>query len=339
MAINKNSNAYIIIYTVVMVVIVGSLLAFLATSLKDKQAANILNEQKVSIMKAFGEANEKSEKEDVVKMFDESVTIMTITDGEAVEAENIQAVFDLLGNRKALGEAKNNLPLFVLEKDDTTKYVLPLVGKGLWGDIWGYVALQQTEDNNLVISGIVMDHAGETPGLGAEIATAKWQKKFQGKVLYDAEGNFAVRMQKGGAKNEHQVDAITGGTKTCDGVNAMLETSIQKYKSFLVDEADAFDEDTCCGECEGACCGEFAEDALCKDTTCKKCETCEQRETCVKVHCKDCKDGACCDKAECDKAECDKAECDKAECTDCKKTECKTCEQQVADTKNVESKK
>ena len=326
MAINKNSNAYIIIYTIVMVVIVGSLLAFLATSLKDKQAANILNEQKVSIMKAFGEANEESETEDVVKMFDESVTIMTVTDGEAVKAENIQTVFDLLGNRKALDEAKKNLPLFVLEKEDTIKYVLPLVGKGLWGDIWGYVALQRNEDNKLVISGIVMDHAGETPGLGAEIATAKWQNKFKGKVLYDADDKFAVRMQKGGAKNEHQVDAITGGTKTCEGVNDMLEVSIQKYKSFFDKEADALDEDTCCGECE--------EDALCKDTTCKKCETCEQRETCVKVHCKDCKDGACCDKAECDKTKCDKAE-----CADCKKTECKTCEQQAAETKNVESKK
>ena len=52
MAINKNSNAYIIIYTVVMVVIVGALLAFLATSLKDKQDANVLNEKKVSIMKS-----------------------------------------------------------------------------------------------------------------------------------------------------------------------------------------------------------------------------------------------------------------------------------------------
>ena len=128
---------------------------------------------------------------------------------------------------------------------------MAIVGKGLWGDIWGYVALQQTEDN-VVITGIVMDHAGETPGLGAEIATAKVQQMFEGKALYDAEGAFAVRMQKGGAQNEHQVDAITGGTKTCDGVNAMLETSISKYESFLRGaevEAEADTEECCCGEC------------------------------------------------------------------------------------------
>ena len=228
MAINKNSNAYIIIYTVVMVVIVGALLAFLAIRLKDKQDANVLNEQKVSIMKAFGEADAN---------FDEVVDVCRLTGGElgvVADEAGVQSVFDLLGNRKALSETEDGLPIFRMRKDDATKYVLPIVGKGLWGDIWGYVALQQTEDN-VVITGIVMDHAGETPGLGAEIATDGVQNKFVGKLVY-AGSEFALRMQKGGAKaglEEYQVDAITGGTKTCDGVNDMLRNSIDKYKEFL----------------------------------------------------------------------------------------------------------
>ena len=241
MAINKNSNAYIIIYTVVMVTIVGTLLAFLATSLKGKQDANVLNEQKTSIMKAFGEADAS---------FDEVVTRGRLSAGEFAPVADdaaVAEVFAMLGNRKALAEATDNLPIFKMEKDAMVKYVLPIVGKGLWGDIWGYVALQQTEDN-VVITGIVMDHAGETPGLGAEIATANVQKMFEGKALYNAEGAFAVRMQKGGAQNEHQVDAITGGTKTCDGVNAMLENSISKYESFLR-ATEVAAEECCCGEC------------------------------------------------------------------------------------------
>ena len=241
MAINKNSNAYIIIYTVVMVVIVGALLATLATSLKDKQAANVLNEQKVSIMKAFGEADAS---------FDEVVTMGRLQAGQFApvsEEAEVAEVFAMLGNRKELAEAQDNLPIFKMEKEGVTKYVLPIVGKGLWGDIWGYVSLQQTEDN-VMITGIVMDHAGETPGLGAEIATETVQKAFEGKKLYNAEGEFAVRMQKGGAQNEYQVDAITGGTKTCDGVNAMLATSIGKYASFLLG-AEAAEEECCCGEC------------------------------------------------------------------------------------------
>ena len=239
MAINKNSNVYIITYTVVMVVIVGALLATLATWLKPKQDANVLNEQKVSIMKAFGEADAS---------FDEVVTMGRIVEGEFVEVDKsdaaaVQGVFDLLGNRKALGEATDNLPIFKFEKDGVEKYVLPLVGKGLWGDIWGYVSLYAA-DAKLTISGIVMDHAGETPGLGAEIATPRVQGDFAGKVLYNEAGEFAVRMQKGGAQNEHQVDAITGGTKTCDGVNAMLESSIGKYESFLNTLTEAVAEAT-----------------------------------------------------------------------------------------------
>ena len=261
MAINKNSNAYIIIYTVVMVVIVGALLAFLATSLKPMQDANVLNEQKTSIMKAFGEAEAN---------FDEVVTVGCITDGKFVAVEDVAATFELLGDRKALAAVENNLPIFKMEKDGAEKFVLPIVGKGLWGDIWGYVSLAKTE-GNVEITGIVMDHAGETPGLGAEIATAKVQDMFKGKALYNAEGAFAVRMQKGGAQNEYQVDAITGGTKTCDGVNAMLETSIGKYESFLRGaeaQAEADVEECCDGCCEesmedvaaeeccGECCGE-----------------------------------------------------------------------------------
>lgn len=247
MAINKNSNVYIITYTVVMVVIVGALLATLATALKPQQDANVLNEQKVSIMKAFGEADAN---------FDEVVTMGRLTGGEfvAVDSANtadVQAIFDLLGNRKALSEATDELPIFLLEKDGVSKYVLPMVGKGLWGDIWGYVSLQKSEDN-VLITGIVMDHAGETPGLGAEITTATVQSAFEGKALYNAEGEFAVRMQKGGAQNEHQVDAITGGTKTCDGVNAMLQTSISKYESLLratATQAEADIETACADDC------------------------------------------------------------------------------------------
>ena len=276
MAINKNSNAYIIIYTVVMVVIVGALLAFLATSLKSKQDANVLNEQKVSIMKAFGEADAS---------FDDVVTIGRLSASEfvAVPEAEVADVFKMLGDRKSLAEAQDNLPIFKLEKDGATKYVLPIVGKGLWGDIWGYVALQQTE-GNVEITGIVMDHAGETPGLGAEIATEAVQAKFQGKKLYNEAGEFAVRMQKGGAQNEFQVDAITGGTKTCDGVNAMLATSIGKYAAFLLGEEPAAVEccEECCAECD------------------KNCEECENRKECCTENCEETCEEHCeaCPKAE-----------------------------------------
>ncbi len=238
MAINKNSNAYIIIYTVVMVVIVGALLAILATSLKGRQEIEVQKEQQFSIMRALGVANEDSDKDEMVALFEDDnkgVTIYAVSGSEAAITEDTDEVFELLGNRKALREKEESLPIF--QYGDT--YVIPMAGKGLWDDIWGFIALQKTEDGtNYKVSGIVMDHKGETPGLGAEIATAAVQDKFIGMTLFDAEGNIAVQMLKGGMTNKSAVegstvDAISGGTKTCDGVNKMIKVSIGKYAAFL----------------------------------------------------------------------------------------------------------
>ena len=232
MAINKNSNLYTIVYTVVMVVIVGTLLAVVSTSLKDLQDANVLNEQKVSIMKAAG--NENGDFDTMVAMGYVDAADNTFYAIDTNDTVSVDAVFKLLSDRKALAATEAELPIFIYNDKAETTYIIPLVGKGLWGDIWGYAALQ-TVDGEIVVKGIVMDHAGETPGLGAEIATDGVQNKFVGKLVY-AGSEFALRMQKGGAKaglEEYQVDAITGGTKTCDGVNDMLRNSIDKYKEFL----------------------------------------------------------------------------------------------------------
>ena len=88
--------------------------------------------------------------------------------------------------------------------------------------------------------------------MGAEITTANVQNSFVGKTIFEGADFVSVSMRKGGATNNHEVDAISGGTKTCDGVNAMLETSISKYESFLRGaevEAEADTEECCCGEC------------------------------------------------------------------------------------------
>ncbi len=145
-----------------------------------------------------------------------------------------KVVLDKLADLKTMASAENDLPLFKYEREGETLYVVPVAGKGLWGDIWGYVALQADGDT---IAGVVFDHKGETPGLGAEIATAEHQKHYVGKKIYDAENRLvAVTLRKGGARQdniEHEVDAITGGTKTSDGVSAMLQSGLSKYDGFL----------------------------------------------------------------------------------------------------------
>ena len=106
-------------------------------------------------------------------------------------------------------------------------------GKGLWGPIWGYVALN--EDYN-TIYGTVFANEKETPGLGAEISELWFQKEFAGKKLFNEAGDFvSIEVVKGGTSpdNPHGVDAVSGGTITSKGLQKMLLDSINPYVNYM----------------------------------------------------------------------------------------------------------
>ena len=218
---NVNSNAYIIIYSVVMVVIVAVLLSVTSLSLQERQGENILNEKKQQIVKALGEDPMTASYADVV-----AEAVMLDKNGNKIEGKNDTDIFNALGDLTASFEA-GEFPIF---KAANGSVVIPVYGAGLWGPIWGYIAL---EANMNTVKGIVMDHSGETPGLGAEITTDKVQSSFVGKTIFEGTEFVSVSMKKGGATNNHEVDAISGGTKTCDGVNAMLRTCIEGYLPYI----------------------------------------------------------------------------------------------------------
>ena len=218
---NVNSNAYIIIYSVVMVVIVAVLLSVTSLSLQGRQKENMLNEKKQQIVKALGEDPATSAYADVV-----AEAAMLDKNGNKIEGKNDADVFNALGDLTASFEA-GEFPIF---KAANGCVVIPVYGAGLWGPVWGYIALEP--DMNTV-KGIVMDHSGETPGLGAEITTSAVQDSFKGKTIFEGADFVSVAMRKGGATNNHEVDAISGGTKTCDGVNAMIKTGLEGYLPYI----------------------------------------------------------------------------------------------------------
>ena len=218
---NVNSNAYIIIYSVVMVVVVAVLLAVTSLSLQSRQNENMLNEKRQQIVKALGENPETASYADVV-----AEAVMLDKNGNKIEGKNDTDIFNALGDLTASFEA-GEYPIF---KAANGSVVVPVYGAGLWGPVWGYIALEP--DMNTV-KGIVMDHSGETPGLGAEITTDKVQSSFVGKTIFEGNDFVSVSMRKGGATNNHEVDAISGGTKTCDGVNAMLKEGLEGYLPYL----------------------------------------------------------------------------------------------------------
>lgn len=218
---DTNNNGYIVLYSTVMVVIVAVLLAVAALALKPRQDANDLNEKKRNILASLSAEGESYDR---------------FIDAYVVDAEGQRTdgdVFALL-NDLPTAFADGKFPIF--ESKDG-RVVIPVTGMGLWGPVWGYVALEK--DMN-TIAGIIMAHKGETPGLGDEIATAKYQAKFVGKTIFEGNKFVSVTLRKGGAKDPaHEVDAISGGTKTSDGVTAMLYNSLSNYLPLLESKRQA----------------------------------------------------------------------------------------------------
>ena len=226
---NTNSNTYTIIYASVMVVIVAFLLAFVSNALKPTQAANEEIDKMKQILSALHiDASNVADVPAEYKKYVKADEIIN-SKGEVVKKEGGFKVD--LKQELAKPLAERELPLYICEVDGKTKYIVPMSGNGLWNILWGYVALD--EDRN-TIYGVYVDHAGETPGLGAEISTKQFQDQFTNKELIE-NGKVVLSVVKNGKiqNPKYEVDGITGGTITSNGVDKMIKNSIEQYLTFL----------------------------------------------------------------------------------------------------------
>ena len=202
MKLNTNSNSDIIIYSAVLVIIVAFLLAFVFQALKPMQDANVALDVKKQILY--------------------SLNIRGL-DGEEAEAKYKEVVKEEI-------EAEG-LKYFACEIDGQPKYVFPLKGMGLWGGISGFLSVN--DDLNTVY-GAYFNHESETAGLGAEIKDSQaWQEKFQGKKIFDANGEVALSVVKKVDNPDTQVDCVTGATLTSNGVSDMLRDCMKQYMNLL----------------------------------------------------------------------------------------------------------
>lgn len=243
---NTNSNTYIFIYASVMVIIIAAVLSTAATLLKDKQLQNVKNEKMQAILAS---ANIESSAIEAETTYNKYITeewvinpageITSLYTAGAFTKGNSRA-FDVNLKtelyKKSKGEDYKS-PLFVCNIEGETYYIIPLLGKGLWGPVWGNVALKS--DFN-TIKGVVFDHKGETPGLGAEIVFPIFTEPFIGKTIFDEDGKFtSIMVVKGGAlklpvaQQIHGVDAISGGTITSNAVNDMLLNCLENYVPYI----------------------------------------------------------------------------------------------------------
>ncbi len=244
MSKRTDSNVYTVLFAVVMVLVVGALLAYTASSLKPNISENKRIEKQQNILYAMG-VNENEgtsanfvSKDKVAAAFGKYITKQYVIQGDKVTEDNNAYLIDVKKEKTKAKEAgyERKLPVFVGEKDGKTFYVTPIRGKGLWDAIWGYVAL----DENMIVQGAYFDHKGETPGLGANIKQRFFMDDFAGEHLLDENGNFkGITVAKGNndpkneLKTDYEVDAIAGATITGDGVSAMIKSDLRLYVPYF----------------------------------------------------------------------------------------------------------
>lgn len=244
------TNAYIFRFAAIMVVTVAAVLATVATVLKPFQENNKKIEK---IQELLSAAEINSTKADAIEKYNEHlVKELMITldgdissefrDGKMIKGKKraFEVNMKLLRNKLKEFEAGKidqapSLPLFILNKENKNVFVLPVRGKGLWGPVWGNIALKS---DLKTIKGTTFDHKGETPGLGAEINTDWFEDQFKGKKIFENGKFTSVRVVKGGVENSnidpiHGVDGISGGTITSNGVDAMIESGLENYMAYL----------------------------------------------------------------------------------------------------------
>jgi len=226
-----------------MVLVVGSLLAFMASSLKPSIQENERIEKQQNILYAMGvnENDESSANFVSTKVagaeFQKYIKKQIVIEGDDISENEEAYLIDVKKQQTRAKDGKTRkLPLFVGEKDGQMFYVAPIRGKGLWDAIWGYVAL----DENMVIQGAYFDHKGETPGLGANIKQRYFMDDFIGEHLISESGKFkGVTVAKGNNdpknedKTDYEVDAIAGATITGDGVSAMIKKDLALYVPYF----------------------------------------------------------------------------------------------------------
>lgn len=231
MKIDKQSNGYIVAYIIILVVVVGTALAFTSKSLHPLQQANIDADKMKQILSSL---HIVASDDDVKADFDKYIIDEFVVDAKGTRAPSSDAFGIDVAKEVKLPESERLLPVYEARLDDgSLKYVFPVYGAGLWGPIWGYVAV---DNDGTTIYGSFFSHQGETPGLGAEIAKPAFSQQFVGKEIFKDGRFLPVEVIKKGLKphgNADYVDGVSGATITSKGVGEMIDNSLRPYAAFL----------------------------------------------------------------------------------------------------------
>ena len=238
----QRSNAYIIVFTAIMTIVIGGLLSFTNQVLKPAQTRSIELDTKQQILLAVIELKKE---DDALAIYDSLIQSLVVdfaggeieTDekGAPIRADQVNVLRNF---KRPVEERQYPVYKFVDPQNGgaVEAYIFPVYGNGLWNNIFGYVALEA--DLN-TIKGTSFGHVQETPGLGARISDKEIQNRFVGKKIFDESDNLvSVAMLKGEIGDpsrfgDHEVDGLSGATLTAKGVNAMLLQYFQGYEAYI----------------------------------------------------------------------------------------------------------
>lgn len=233
---NKESNSYIFMYSTILVVVAAAVLAVAAVGLRPFQKKNQEIEKMQQLLTAVGIENDVKNAEDLYKKYfvqelavNKKGEVVSTYENETLKGEvrpfNVELSKELAKGDEAM------LPIFICNQDGKTVYVVPVHGKGLYDAIWGNVAI--ADDLNTIV-GVLFDHKGETPGLGAEITNPAFPAQFKGKKIFENdEVKLAVVKSSKKTNDTFEADAVTGATNTSNGVSNMLKDCLSNYVEYF----------------------------------------------------------------------------------------------------------
>ena len=231
---NRDSNVYTFLFTVVMVFLVATSLATTASLLKDLQKENVRKEKMQNILSSIGITTDRENSE---KLYNSYITNSLSLKSDGTIDKEVDAFKIKLNKELKKTPDQQRFPIYIANVENNNYYIIPLRGAGLWDAIWGYIALK---DDKSTIKGAVFDHKSETAGLGAEITQDWFQNRFVDEKVMDINGNLVgINVSKTNNdpkdldKLDHEVDAISGATITGDGVTDMILERLKHYLPFF----------------------------------------------------------------------------------------------------------
>lgn len=210
-----------IAFTVAIALVCSLLLTGAATGLKDRKLRNVAVDRQKNILKSVGLLD-----------YDRQATVAQI---ERLYQDKIRC-YAMDGTGRIVGGDSDAIPVCFYVKDaQPAAYILPVVSRGLWGRIRGYMAIEK--DGKTVAGFSVYSH-NETPGLGGEIEKPWFQENFVGKRIVDEAGEFAaVGIAKGKVadaiaadRQANYVDGISGATLTGKFLTGGLKEILLDYE-------------------------------------------------------------------------------------------------------------